>query len=419
MISSPLLPPQPTLPRQTSTLDHLFSRFIHKQEEDLGVRKPLTTNGGDEKDGLARLFGNLGVVKADAKTAEEEEEDVLARLLDSTPAPQIAPVTKKQEKLLALLRQPPFSSESAFVRPHQANLLAVLGPNPRSRTPSPAETMPQLAARPVQDATPLNNPDRSDAGKNWKEQVVLGQNTAGFGTAMPPPFPHQPSAPPPGASFIPHEPTQSHWSIAPNAPGIVSHQIIPTQGVPYNPRPYQPHHSQQTFFPNHQPQTNHYRPPQPYHEPPTIATVRPRHLPFSAPPPPLNDLQRNVLSALRPPMPLPANHRPPPGRDYRPPDRPMPSPSGPFIPHLNGQAMLPKSFDQVSSHGQGQMGYPHFNQPFRPFQQAQSVAPWNPPPPTLSGGGGRVHQPQPRGASNGNGILANMHEPDVTHGFGR
>ncbi|KAK8845593.1 hypothetical protein IAR55_006309 [Kwoniella newhampshirensis] len=149
----------PVLSRDTSALDHLFSRFIHKQEEELEAPSQVIAVGSDNKAGLERLFGNLNVLqeeersiskageKSDHDKEREKREDYdLAKLLGSigrteTPAsepPKPIPSTQKQSNLLAMLNQPapqpdespqlPSQSATSPAKSHQARLLSMFSP---------------------------------------------------------------------------------------------------------------------------------------------------------------------------------------------------------------------------------------------------------------------------------------------------
>lgn len=146
--------------RGSSALDQLFTKFIHKQEEEIMTPSRATALGSDNNAGLERLFGGLNVLQEEEdalrqrqQTEEEmrkKEDDALARLLGgvggTTPqqeAPQPQPhsqiKTAKQTNLLAMLNQKP--SEARFskahastqtqtqVQPHHNKLLSLLSPH--------------------------------------------------------------------------------------------------------------------------------------------------------------------------------------------------------------------------------------------------------------------------------------------------
>lgn len=187
--------------RQSSALDHLFERFIHKQEETLeepGIAAEAVT-GDDTKAGLERLFGSVKTGLKEQQTPEEKEDDALARLLEAmgtnTPVPQPATLEPKQNKLLAVLNSkqtpsPILDSSSVRKTPspkssigaHQNSLPAVLSLKARasiSRVDPAGPTLSHPSASP-RSTSPTGQTERSR-----KQLALLEQITAGFGTDAP------------------------------------------------------------------------------------------------------------------------------------------------------------------------------------------------------------------------------------------
>nr|ODN87587.1 hypothetical protein L203_03366 [Cryptococcus depauperatus CBS 7841] len=134
--------------RGTSALDQLFTKFIHKQEEELTTLS-ADAMGSDNNAGLTRLFGNLNVLKEEEdalakKEQEREEDDALARLLGGikTPGPEKIKLqmSGKKSHLLAMLNQKPVSEPIASTsqttdKSHQARLLSMISPQPVPSSP--------------------------------------------------------------------------------------------------------------------------------------------------------------------------------------------------------------------------------------------------------------------------------------------
>lgn len=149
--------------RGSSALDQLFTKFIHKQEEEIMTPSRATALGSDNNAGLERLFGGLNVLQEEGdalrqrqQTEEEmrkKEDDALARLLGGVggttpqqeapqPQPQSQVKTAKQTNLLAMLNQKPSEARSSAksqastqtqtqtqVQPHHNKLLSLLSPH--------------------------------------------------------------------------------------------------------------------------------------------------------------------------------------------------------------------------------------------------------------------------------------------------
>jgi hypothetical protein len=188
----------------TTALDNLFSRFIHKQEEDTAGQAPTT---GQNKAGIQRLFGNLDVLKSEAETGGDrarqvkDEDDALVKLLGGlvttpTPAPSIPrpTPTEKQSKLLSLLKMPsptPAIStpqpKQAAIKPHQASLLAVLSPAQQPRTPAGPSTQATLHSEALYFAPPSSPGlvDSEDEERRRRQRALLDGITAGVGYDLP------------------------------------------------------------------------------------------------------------------------------------------------------------------------------------------------------------------------------------------
>ena len=208
----PLLDLQPTsdrfssqdLTRQASALDHLFDKFIHKQEQDLGMSDTEQVTGGDAKASLERLFGNSKTEEILEQTAEEKEDDALALLLGAV-AP-IAPVTQppmlepKQNKLLAMLTTKTDLSGTGgddsvnigrispmpLIKPHQASLLAVLTPNPKALPIAhDKETEIENTLHLPLPTVRISSSSKGQSETSRKQQALLEQMTAGIGFDVP------------------------------------------------------------------------------------------------------------------------------------------------------------------------------------------------------------------------------------------
>ncbi|WWC58153.1 uncharacterized protein I303_100688 [Kwoniella dejecticola CBS 10117] len=210
--------PQPASPipsRGSSTLDAMFARFLHKQEEELAAPNQQAVVGSDAKAGLERLFGNLNVLKeeeeeslhhrteaglTDQERYKKEDSD-LARLLGGigiaqTPAPEPpkpAPSTQKQSHLLSLLNARPSASSAqppaSPVKPHQVRLLSVISPQAPSAqiTPTPAKPM-SLPTSPCPAST---SDDAEETQRQAKARALLDMTIAGIGIDVPANSTHQ------------------------------------------------------------------------------------------------------------------------------------------------------------------------------------------------------------------------------------
>ncbi|WVQ76148.1 hypothetical protein IAR50_005799 [Cryptococcus sp. DSM 104548] len=175
--------------RDSSALDQLFTKFIHKQEEEILAPRQGDAVGSDNNAGLQRLFGGLDVLQeeeqamferqrrdaeqnreVDNATRYQKEDDDLVRLLAGvgTPAPdpakvlprnqpfQRAPTQQQQPKatqnhLLAMLNQKPIGATPVpsglasppQVQPHASKLLHLISQPTHSPTqPPPTSVSP-------------------------------------------------------------------------------------------------------------------------------------------------------------------------------------------------------------------------------------------------------------------------------------
>ena len=200
------------LARGGSALDHLFNKFVTKQEEALASTEADQATGSDNKAGLERLFGNLNVLQLEKKEAEERthleqenEDDALAKLLGAVMAPPssaqptVPPpaqviTSPKQSKLLAVLNQKqdplvtsasasaaPFTSAApaAPVKPHQASLLAMLSPSKHAAVPMPSTGG---HGKPMSLPTSPRPPSANDEEERRnKQRALLEMTIAGIG----------------------------------------------------------------------------------------------------------------------------------------------------------------------------------------------------------------------------------------------
>ena len=333
-------------PRDHSALDNLFHRFIHKQEEELA--HPDSVGAKDNKAGLQRLFQGLDVldvleqedravpVRGNGQpptavqtmtTAEQKEDDALARLLGglstSSPAPRPAEVTVsargggdgKANKLLAMLNAPRDDSAPATSNPpptHQASLLAMLSPKQDTRGPAPAAAVaPALATthsashptfeikKPLSVPTSPRPQSPGQEMRARQQRALLEQITAGMSVDVP-------------------APKAANLSSARPIPGS-TYPSSPSAGMPLKQAPYemdQPssggynstsRSSSQRISPQHHsqsPSSQHGR--QPSHQPehygrPSVTdyTSPGQHSPHTTriPPPPYEPISSNFTAA--------------------------------------------------------------------------------------------------------------------------
>ncbi|WWC85845.1 uncharacterized protein L201_000712 [Kwoniella dendrophila CBS 6074] len=296
--SSSPQPASPALTRGSSTLDHLFARFIHKQEEELSAPVHQAVVGSDNKAGLERLFGNLNVLEEEEQSLtskqpdgiisdqerQKKEDDALARLLGgigiaqtpvpepSKPTPTLA--TQKQNNLLAMLNArpavPPIHPQQAQAhptsptKPHQAKLLSMFS----SQSTTSANN--QASSKPISLPTspgPMSSTAEQESQRKAKARALLDMTLAGIGLDVPANASHQMSHP----AFSPPmaQPGTSNGSGAINT---VTRITPPGQKMPptHQPPPSSYTHSQAYRHDNQPPNGTH-----PLPRPP----VGPTHVP--------------------------------------------------------------------------------------------------------------------------------------------
>ncbi|RSH81437.1 mRNA-decapping enzyme subunit 2 [Saitozyma podzolica] len=328
-------PAQPHAPlaRGGSALDHLFNKFVTKQEEALVSTEADQATGSDNKAGLERLFGNLNVLQLEKREAEERthleqenEDDALAKLLGASKL--LAVLNQKQDPLVASATASGApSTSSVSVKPHQASLLAMLSPSKH-----PAVPMPGAGGhgKPMSLPTSPRPPSANDEEERRnKQRALLEMTIAGIGldsssVTAPAPIPSS-SAAPASLSFA-NSRDLSHASapsasvdrdrrvISPQlAQGLPQSQVRPgyPQGSPTKARPPPPpYEAQQRQVAGYAPSL----PPAPashsFEQPSQPAQSQPQpHLqPVGSSQPesaqqPMSDHQRGLLGALhaRPP----------------------------------------------------------------------------------------------------------------------
>jgi mRNA-decapping enzyme subunit 2 len=262
----------------TTALDHLFAKFIQKDDN-------VTALESDNARTLDQLFGGLD----QTPSTQASEDDALAQLLGglTTVAPPPA-LPEKQSKLLAVLG----GGEQQQQNIHQTNLLSMLSPpkGPRA-TLAPA----------VHPSAPLQAPAAGDAGdRHHRQQALLQSMFMGPNNAAPvtPPGPvvlrPQVTASPASGMISPMPPmppSQAAWQPPPPS-GLSGLQSgsplrVPPQTPPQMPRTGPPAH---LFTP-----PAHVSPQQ-------AARVHPQYSPQqyaqTSPRPPVNNHQRALLGTL-------------------------------------------------------------------------------------------------------------------------
>ncbi|WRT63811.1 uncharacterized protein IL334_000736 [Kwoniella shivajii] len=320
-------PASPVLSHSSSALDHLFSRFIHKQEEELSAPTQQAVIGSDNKAGLERLFGNLNVLKEEEESLankvdsglsdherEQNEDDALARLLGGigiaqTPAPQPpkpTPATQNQNNLLAMLNSRPSGPSTSTqqvrvpespAKPHQAKLLAMISPPPASASikshPSKPMSLP-TSPRPSSAAGAVEETQRQA-----KARALLDMTIAGIGIVVPANSAHQmESLNMSHPAFLPPLPQPGSAGRVNNVNSGTVTRITPP-GAGYMPSVHQPPPSTYThsqgYRPTTQPPIGSYNGPRP----PASTSNQPQ-VPYGAsphrisqPPPPYEATNQN------------------------------------------------------------------------------------------------------------------------------
>ncbi|WVW81843.1 hypothetical protein I302_103841 [Kwoniella bestiolae CBS 10118] len=288
--------PQPASPvpsRGTSALDHLFARFIHKQEEELSAPNQQAIVGSDNKAGLERLFGNLNVLKEEEESLphrydgisdqerQKKEDNELARLLGGvgiaqTPAPEPArptPSTQKQSNLLAMLNARPSASTThshpqhpqspaSPAKPHQAKLLSMISAHPpdhgNNQTPSKPMSLP---------TSPRPPSPTEEAQRQAKARALLDMTLAGIGIDVPANSAHQiENMHAPHSDFLPPLPQPGSAGRTSNTSGSSGTRITPPGQMnmpPIHQPPPPTYTHNQGYRPNTQPPVGGYGPPRP------------------------------------------------------------------------------------------------------------------------------------------------------------
>ncbi|OWZ52898.1 mRNA-decapping enzyme subunit 2 [Cryptococcus neoformans c45] len=396
--------------RGSSALDQLFTKFIHKQEEEIMAPSRAGALGSDNNAGLERLFNGLNVLQEEEdalrlrqrQQAEEEmtkkEDDALARLLGgvggATPQqeahqPQLQPQpqgkTLKQTNLLAMLNQKPSEAPPAAktqsstqtqtqVQLHHDRLLSVISPQAppsslRTNVAALSGTGDAVGTR-ASDAGAASTTSQPGTGsanrlesksgeieRQARARALLDMTIAGIGSSS---ATETRSAPTTAATMVKAriDGEQGKQLVShPLGPMQTQSTILP-QSLPPNPprHPYAPYPSQSSY-PSHLPRLSHPAPP-----------AHPAHtVPLSLPPHPGHEhanmnmnMNTDTIQARPPtvvppplsmPMPMPMN------QSYRPaahaPHPHLTSPQnmqgmyiGPGAPH--GQSLV-----QVPGQGQG------------------------------------------------------------------
>ncbi|WVQ62674.1 uncharacterized protein L199_000821 [Kwoniella botswanensis] len=286
-------PASPVPSRGSSALDHLFARFIHKQEEELSAPNQQAIVGSDNKAGLERLFGNLNVLKEEEESVshrhdgisdqerQKKEDNELARLLGGvgiaqTPAPEPprpTASTQKQSNLLAVLNTRPSASNyyahaqqaqppSSPAKPHQAKLSSMISPKPAGIINN------QIGSKPVSLPTPPRPPSSTeDAQRQAKARALLDMTIAGIGIDVPANTAHQVDHVNPSHSdFLPPLPQPGSAGRSSNTSGGSDTGITPPgQGnmPPIHQPPPSTYAHNQGYRPNTQPPIGGYGPPRP------------------------------------------------------------------------------------------------------------------------------------------------------------
>ncbi|RXK34654.1 hypothetical protein M231_08089 [Tremella mesenterica] len=289
---TPTPPHSPTIPaplaRQHSALDQLFTRFVSVQKE--GLKDPSTIDGGDNKEGMQRLFSHFGSSTGapnPEEVTEKQEDDALTQLLGSTSIfPSAAerarsPLNERATKLLSVINSPskPLVPESppmmrrAPPNQHQASLLQVL-----SRPTGAVDTTPTVpsmsSSKPVSLPTSPRPPSVEEDGgteeeRRKRQKALLEMTIAGIGVDMPRPIPHHipsmKSSPHIQSAQIIGSQVTSARRISPNSTGPPPSSYQTQSRPSTQPQPFRPHSLQPQ---NNQPQPRSSLPSPPGQHPP-------------------------------------------------------------------------------------------------------------------------------------------------------
>lgn len=442
----------PAKAHPTTALDHLFAKFIEKDETAVALES-------DNARTLDRLFGSLEVSDGShAQTQQQRsDDDALTKLLSGIghvsappPAPQLQPaqaLPEKQSKFLSVLNQKPAPAPLTPPRStHQTNLLSMLASPPKvaQHDPTPPPSSHQGNLLNMLSAAPPPPQIQQQPDDQMARQRALLEACFGSEPAATPP-PRAVSASSMMSPMPPLPPAEGGWygqqeSALHGPPGTPGYQRLPMPGSPRGPPGipaspvrggYPQQQLRQTAIHNAQrypapPQQAYPQPQQQaYPQPPQQAYPQPpQQQAYQQPPqPPQNEHQRALLGALfngRQPPPhmqqqpqqpqQPYNnyqqaYPPPPPQGYP----PYPSPGAPSQ-QMTPQQMPPQQMNYGYQNYPQTPQQPPQPQPQQQQQQQQSVpqqavpqpnvGPPNPPSPS-------VHQPVPRPPVGG-GLLGLM-----------
>lgn len=462
------LPPVSSHPitQPATTLDQLFAKFVHKQEEDLQTGG--MTVGTDNKAGLERLFGNLAVDEEKQHDGEGSgsEDDALARLLgaigpSATPAPAQTlqpPPSSGKGKLLAVLNQkstsvPPTAAlsepitprqhQQVVAKPHQASLLAVLASQGQSQTSTPSSES-TIHGKPTSLPTSPRPTSPTETERKSKQRALLEMTIAGIGL-------DSTSSRPSDSGTYGQSPGESgHYS--PPGPGPsyapVNGRAVPSQmygGQQYRPPPPQPSNAQPASFappsgayyshngsqaapPPHQqsfqgsghspsrnrgappPYESHYAGPSGPSGPSALNRPPPHPVPVQPQPPPVVEhpsyQQAPVGYHPRPPQPGPGA-----GQGYR----PHLPPNQQYMPPVQQPQQFGGPPPQAPGTFYNPVGVAGYQPPPRPIAQQQYQPPPMPPPPQVPYAGSN-HAPMFNPANNNTVHSGPMHQPVPKNG---
>ncbi|KIY30842.1 mRNA-decapping enzyme subunit 2 [Cryptococcus gattii E566] len=333
--------------RGSSALDQLFTKFIHKQEEEIMTPSRATALGSDNNAGLERLFGGLNVLQEEEdslrqkqQTEEEmrkKEDDALARLLGGVggttpqqdapqPQPQSQVKTAKQTNLLAMLNQKPSEARSSAkyqtstqtqVQPHHNKLLSLLSPHapPPSLQTNIATLSDSGAAAEIKasdaGAVATTSPpsarsasgtknERGETERQARARALLDMTVAGIGASSTAATASVPTT----AATVANAKAQTVGGQGKQASSLASFGVNPY--APYPPEP--PYPSRPSHLSHPAPPAHLTHPFLPAHPGQGHANINPNMNPNATqarpptiPPPPMS-------MPMAMPMPLPINH---------------------------------------------------------------------------------------------------------------
>lgn len=364
--------PSKMVSHPTTALDHLFAKFIEKDDTAVALES-------DNARTLDRLFGSLEVSDGNSSHGAHQhssDDDALTQLLSGighVPAHQVPSqptqpaLPEKQNRFLSVLNQKPAQPSSAPPRStHQSNLLSMLASPSKTAQQDPALSSSHQnnvinistpPAPPHFAGLPQQPPDDSD--RVSRQRALLELTFGGVDETSTPPPPRAVSAASMMSPMPPLPPAEGGWYGQPEStlhgpPGTPGYQRIPMPSSPVRGGhpPQNPHQQLRHTAQLHNAQRFPAPPP---HLPQAASQPAPQHL--SQPP---SDHQRALLGALFNGAARPAPHA-----------QQQHQPSGPSQPHVTGpqpgyQKMpsAPPPFGQPPMNGgspystQGQQAYP-------------------------------------------------------------